>query len=247
MAISPNLSRLQQGGYNEPFSGKVNNGNGFEVTKKAVSTWSFSRLLIVNMSKWKKVRHKLEYLALSTLAGSIPLLTRKAAQRLGVGLGNLGYKFDKRGKSISLANLKMVFGDEKSPEELETIARESYQYFARTVIDQLWSSRLTEENYQNYMKIEASDMAAIEAARETGAIWVTPHYSNFEWISLIMGFRGYKFTVVAQDFKNPALTAIYRKNREVSGHEVIPQQRALIKLLRALKNKGNAAFLTDLT
>ncbi|MEM9280660.1 MAG: lysophospholipid acyltransferase family protein, partial [Verrucomicrobiota bacterium] len=75
----------------------------------------------------------------------------------------------------------------------------------------------------------------------------TPHYGNFEWIALIMGFRGYKFTIVAQDFKNPSLTETYKKNREISGHEVIPQRGALRKLLANLKSGGHAAFLTDLT
>jgi len=86
----------------------------------------------------------------------------------------------------------------------------------------------------------------IASAKETGAIWVTPHYSNFEWTALVMGFQDYEFTIVAQDFKNPHLTDLFRRNREISGHQVIPQQRALLKLMRNLKNRGHAAFLTDL-
>ena len=141
----------------------------------------------------------------------------------------------------------MVFGDEKSEEEIEQIARDSYQSFARTVIDQLRSSVLTPDNFLQYAEVVSDDMEALQGAKDTGAIWVTPHYSNFEWIALIMGFYDYQFTIVAQDFKNAALTDMYRKNREVSGHDVIPQKNALIKLLRALKNQGHAAFLTDLT
>jgi len=196
---------------------------------------------------WKSLRYKLEWVSLLALTKSVPLLPTKMAHQTGRNLGRLAFKFDKRGRKNAIENLTFIFGDEKSQEEIEYIAEKSYLSFAKTVIDQLRSPRLNRDNYLEYVELTMEDMEAIENARDSGAIWVTPHYSNFEWIALIMGFRDYKFTVVAQDFKNKALTEMYKQNREVSGHDVIPQRNALIKLLRALKNKGHAAFLSDLT
>lgn len=199
------------------------------------------------MSVWKRFRYRLEWLGLQWLYFSIPLLPRRMAHGLGNVLGGTAFHLDSRGRRIALENLRLVFGDEKPVEEIRRIARDSYRSFARTVIDQFWGSRLTRENYLDYCMIEAEDMDAIEHARETGGIWVTPHYSNFEWIALIMGFRDYHFTIVAQDFRNPSLTEVYKKNRERSGHEVIPQRGAIVRLLKNLKRGGNVAFLTDLT
>ena len=79
--------------------------------------------------------------------------------------------------------------------------RDSYRSFAQTVVDQFWSSRLNEDNIDQYCPMQTESAEAISRAKESGAIWVTPHYGNFEWIALSMGFRGYKFTIVAQDFK----------------------------------------------
>ena len=62
-----------------------------------------------------------------------------------------------------------------------------------------------------------------------------------------MGMRGFNFTIVAQDFKNPLLTDIFKTNREATGHSVIPQRTAMLRLLKNLKSGGHAAFLTDLT
>ena len=199
------------------------------------------------MSIWKKLRYKLEWLCLQLLYTLIPLLPRKAAHGLSKGLGSLGFTVDKRGRNIAIENLTLIFGEEKNESEIRTLAKKSYQSFTQTVVDQFWSKRLTADSIETYCSIEAEDWDVIDAARETGAIWVTPHYSNFEWIALIMGFRGYSFTIIAQDFKNPSLTEIYKKNREVSGHKVIPQRGAFRQLLKSLKNKGHAAFLTDLT
>ncbi len=199
------------------------------------------------MSFWKKLRYKLEWLGLQLLYTLIPLLPRKAAHGLSKGLGSRGFAVDKRGRNTAIANLTLIFGDEKDESEIEALAKKSYQSFAQTVVDQFWSKRLTADNIGNYCTIEAEDWDVINQAKETGAIWVTPHYSNFEWIALIMGFRDYSFTIVAQNFKNPSLTETYKKNREVSGHKVIPQRGALRHLLKDLKNNGHAAFLTDLT
>ena len=163
------------------------------------------------MSIWKKLRYKLEWLCLQLLYTLIPLLPRKAAHGLSKGLGSLGFTVDKRGRNIAIENLTLIFGEEKNESEIRTLAKKSYQSFAQTVVDQFWSKRLTADSIETYCSIEAEDWDVIDAARETGAIWVTPHYSNFEWIALIMGFRGYSFTIIAQDFKNPSLTGIYKK------------------------------------
>lgn len=199
------------------------------------------------MSTWKKIRYRLEWLGLQWLYFSIPLLPRRMAHGLSRGMGKLAFLADKRGRKTAIENLTLIFGEEKDEKEIRDLARESYCSFAQTVIDQFWSRRLTAENYPKYIELEAEDMEAVENARETGAIWVTPHYGNFEWIALFMGFRGYRFTIVAQDFKNKSLTEIYKKNREVSGHNVIAQRGAIMGLLKSLKRGGHAAFLTDLT
>jgi KDO2-lipid IV(A) lauroyltransferase len=199
-----------------------------------------------HMSIWKKFRYRLEWCGLAWLYFSIPLLPRKMAHLLSRGLGSLGFTVDKRGRTTAIENLTLIFGDEKSETEIRSIARDSYRSFAQTVVDQFWSRRLNKDTWEKYCELQVDDPESVESALDTGAIWVTPHYGNFEWIALLMGFRGYKFTIVAQDFKNKSLTALYKKNREVSGHEVIPQHGAILRLLKNLKKQGHAAFLTDL-
>ena len=79
-----------------------------------------------------------------------------------------------------------------------------------------------------------------ELARQRGGIWVTPHFGNFELVSHVWGFRGFPFVVVAQDFKNPSLTAIFKRLRQGSGHTVISQQGAMLRLMKTLSNRGHA-------
>jgi len=80
----------------------------------------------------------------------------------------------------------------------------------------------------------------------TGSIWVTPHYGNFEWAAVTMGLWGAKHSIIAQEFRNPRLTPLFRGLREVSGHRIIPQERSMVRLFKELKRGGSVAFLTDL-
>ena len=62
-----------------------------------------------------------------------------------------------------------------------------------------------------------------------------------------MGFRDFPFMIVMEAQKNPALTEIFIQRRSISGHQIILQEGAVIRLLKHLKKGGHAAFLTDLT
>ncbi|MCF6312085.1 MAG: lysophospholipid acyltransferase family protein [Verrucomicrobiales bacterium] len=198
-------------------------------------------------SSLKQIRYRIEWLAIKFLKATMPLLPRRGILYLANTLGYLAYWADSKGRHTAHANLDAALAQTHDQEQRTVIAKQAYKIFARTMLDQFWSSRLTAENYLDFVELEIEDPEAFELAKKTGAIWVTPHYGNFEWTSLIMGFQDCPFTVVAQDFKNPLLTDLFKANREVSGHQVISQRGAMLRLFKALKKGGHAAFLTDLT
>lgn len=183
---------------------------------------------------------------IESAAWLLPRLPRSVIIALSRGIGTLAYWGDARGRKTALENLRCAFGDQYSLRQRQRIARGSYQVFARTFLDLFWSSRLTKDTWQDFFTIHLPKPEDEEQARQTGAVWVTPHFGNFELVSMVWGFRGFLFTVVAQDFKNPAITRIFRRLREHSGHTVISQENAMLKLMKALKRQGHAGLLTDL-
>ncbi len=195
----------------------------------------------------KQLRYQLEAALVRAAAWALPKLPRPAVLALADGLGSLAYTFDRRGRETGLANTRAAIAAGTLPErDPEQLVRGSYQLFARSMCDLFWAARLSRANYTEFVQVEFEDRAAFEKAAKAGAVWVTPHYGNFEWISLTMGYRDHPFTLVAQDFKNPRLTELFTRARERSGHKVIPSQRAMVRLLKALKAGGHAALLTDL-
>ncbi len=177
----------------------------------------------------------------------LPRLPRRIVLLLAQIAGALAYLLDARGRRAAHENLRVAFArDHISPDQIRRIALGSYQTFARTFLDLFWSARLTRENFDEFVHIRIENPSDMELARQRGGIWVTPHFGNFELIAYVWGFRGFPFVVVAQDFKNPSLTEVFKRLRQGSGHTVIPQQGAMLRLMKTLANRGHAALLTDL-
>ena len=155
--------------------------------------------------------------------------------------------FDRHRYGVALNNLEVAFGNQLSIQQRRKIARESFEHFARTMLDLLWSPRLTRENFSRYIELENFDEIARGTVPERSVMIACYHYSNFEWLSLACGFLDLKGTIIAQEFKNSLLDPIFRKLREQSGHELIPRERALVRLYKVLRRKGRTALLVDLT
>src|SRR5213078_4455850 len=199
------------------------------------------------LSCWKRTRYRLEWLGLSLATKLIPLCSRKSCYRLAHLAGTLLSFLDRQHYHVALSNLEVAFGNQLSLRERRKIARESFQHFARTMVDLLWSPRLTQENFSRYIELENFEETASGTGPERSVMIACYHYSNFEWLSLACGFLDLKGTIISQEFKNSLLDPIFKKLREQSGHELIPRERGLIRLYKTLRRKGRTALLVDLT
>jgi KDO2-lipid IV(A) lauroyltransferase len=198
-------------------------------------------------SEWKRVRYRLEWIGLLLATKLIPLFSRKTCYYVGQTAGTLMSIFDRQGQKVALDNLKVAFGDSLSSCERRKIARASLQHFARTMIDLLWSPRLTKKNFARYIELQNFEETGRPADPGRAVIIACYHYSNFEWLSLAGGFLDLKGTIIAQEFKNSLLDPIFKKLREQSGHTFIPRKQGLLRLYKGLRRKDTTAVLVDLT
>ena len=198
-------------------------------------------------SQWKRVRYRLEWLGLLVAAKLTPLFSRKACFHIAQTLGALMSTVDRNGRKVALSNLEAAFGNQFSIHERRRIVRESFQHFARTMLDLLWSRRLTAQNFTRYIELENFDEIARSTGQQRSFIMATYHYSNFEWLSMACGYSGVTGTIIAQEFKNSLLDPIFKKIRERCGHEFIPRDGGIVRLYKVLRRKGTTALLVDLT
>ena len=193
------------------------------------------------------MRYRLEWLGLVVATKLIPLCSRRVCYHIAQTAGALLSFVDRDRYQVALSNLEVAFGGAFSLEQRRKMARESFQHFARTMVDLLWSPRLTQENFSQFIELQNFGETARDTGPERCLMIACYHYSNFEWLSLACGFLDLKGTIISQEFKNPSLDPIFKKLREQSGHELIPRDRGIMRLYKVLRRKGRTALLVDLT
>ena len=198
-------------------------------------------------SAWKRFRYRLEWLGLAFASKFVPLLSRKFCFCLAMFSGAVVSVLDRAGRRVALANLEVAFGNSLSQSQRQKIVRESFQYFARTMLDLLWSPRLTRENFSRYIELENFEELVRAAGPDRSVMVACFHYSNFEWLSLACGYLGFAGTIISQEFKNSLLDPIFKKLREQSGHQFVPREHGIMRLYKVLRRKGRTALLVDLT
>jgi len=193
------------------------------------------------------MRYRLEWLGLVLATKLIPLCSRRVCYHIAQTAGALLSFVDRDRYQVALSNLEVAFGGAFSLEQRRKMARESFQHFARTMVDLLWSPRLTQENFSQFIELQNFGETARDTGPERCLMIACYHYSNFEWLSLACGFLDLKGTIISQEFKNSSLDPIFKKLREQSGHELIPRDRGIMRLYKVLRRKGRTALLVDLT
>lgn len=199
------------------------------------------------LSFWKKCRFPIETAGVRAAVFLVGMLNRKCLTLLARGMAAVAHRVDSRGRAIALENLRLVLPDKDEP-ELKRILRRSYHHQAMSALDLMWAPRhLTQETAASLIELSFEDKEEFEAIRHGPVVWVTAHYGCFEWLSLLWGLTGKTDTmIVAEDFRNPGLTPIFKRMREYSGVTTVPQERAMVRLLKHIRRGGQTAFLADL-
>jgi len=193
-----------------------------------------------------RFRYRLEYLLLASLVGFIGRLSYSSLRSIASFLGAAAYLVDKRGRMAARANLDSAFGDRFTPSRKRQIAKDSYRVFARTMLELFWSPNFTREFAERMVVCEGLDRDACHRDDKAAAIYPCLHFSNFEWLGQYCAYAVIQGPIIAQRFKNPLIGPIFDRLRRSSGHRVIPQERAVLRMLKHLNAGGKFGMLSDL-
>lgn len=193
----------------------------------------------------KKLRHRVEWLCIRAMEILIPKLPRRVNHLIADIFGTAASFIHLPGRKVAFSNLEAAF-PEMAPARRSQLVRQSYQHFARAMADLFWSPRLDRDNLRSIFELDDLDRLKHEQGSD-GAIFACLHYGGFEWIAVVLGLSGFPCTVVTQAFKNPLLNSTFNGLREVSGHQTIRREGAILRLYKALLNQRSVTLAVDLT
>lgn len=199
-----------------------------------------------SLSLLLRLRYRLECAVLRLAEWVIPFVPLDALRLIAHGLGTMAWAVDPKGRRVIRENLRLALGETHGASSRLQLERDNYRSFARTFLELFWGRRLRPGDWDRHFVLTSESPAAEELATGGRCIFATAHCGNFEWLSLGRALRFGASMIIAQDFKNPPLTDIFRRLRSQGGQIIISQEGAMLKLLRHLRKGGSAAALVDL-
>lgn len=184
-------------------------------------------------------------LALFRLAtGALGLLPAPAARRSAAAAARVALSIGSSRRRILLKNLSAAF-PEKSPAEIEDIARRSIEGFAAALVDFLETGRLTAEEVRSRVSIAGEEHLAAARARGKGVFLLSAHFGSWEIAALAAGLMGEPIALLVRTLDNPLLEEELSRLRRRFGNRPIPKKEAARELLKTMSRNESVAILVD--
>lgn len=192
-----------------------------------------------------RFKHRLEY---ALLRGSLALLRHLplgAALWIGRRLGEAAFDVVRLRRTVTLDNLRRVFGDERSERELVRIGRACYRNAAMTFLELGLCAQRPLEELDARVTVDNAACVAAAAAAGRGVVYLTAHFGNWELLGARMSRIDRRLQAVAGDQKNPLVDRYVRHLRQRLGMGVISMAAAARDVLRALREGESVALVAD--
>jgi KDO2-lipid IV(A) lauroyltransferase len=170
----------------------------------------------------------------------IQALPLPAAARLGRALGRLAFYLSARYRRVTLQNLTMCFGGEKSPEEIRALARENFRRIGENYVCAIKTAAMTADELKPHVEFVGAEYLPQKNGDEPlpNVVMAIGHFGNFELNARFHDLRpDYKCATTYRALKQPALNRLMQTLRRRSGCQFF-ERRTDGPLLRATLAQG---------
>lgn len=191
------------------------------------------------------MRQYTQYKIADFLCGITP---RRFAYWVGLRTADLFYSRDTAGRNAVKVNLRHVLeyrGAHVTEDRLDRLARKTFQYFGKYLVDFLRTARLTRRQLDRQVSIEHMEYLEEAEAANRGVLLVTGHIGSWEMGAAVLTALGRKMNAVVLPQPDQQTRALFRDHREGRGIRVIPLGSAARGTLKALARKEAVAVLAD--
>lgn len=183
--------------------------------------------------------------SLSALVVLLALLPRIPAFWLGARIGDLAYLCLGSRRRVTLDNLEIAFGAEKSAAQRRVLARTVFRNLGEHLIDFSRMRWLTPNSYASVITFEGIERVEKLLERRAGLLILSAHFGSWE-LALAVALRlPVPLHVIVRPLDNPALGRLVDVYRRYSGCSIIPKRHAMSASLKALRRGEVVALLMD--
>jgi KDO2-lipid IV(A) lauroyltransferase len=194
----------------------------------------------------RKVRYNLIYVLLHVMIFISGLMSRAAWLKFCGALGRLSSVFTANSRKRVVEHLTMVYGKEKTPEEIKALSNKVFKMLGMNAGDIIQSVNISsQEDFEKFRVINGLEHAEAAHKKGKGVIFLTAHIGPFEYIATELAFRGYKPLIVGTKLKDQRLNDLLASNRNKFGAQLVERGKDTVKLVKNLKLGGTMIILID--
>jgi Kdo2-lipid IVA lauroyltransferase/acyltransferase len=155
-------------------------------------------------------------------------------------LAALGYRLVTKQRKIALESLRIAFGQAKSQEEIERIAKDSFTYMAKSAVELMF---MMDRPQLLKQRIDFSGKENLDAAlaKGNGVILVSAHFGNFPLLLARLSLEGYKSSGIMRPMRDLRVEKIFEAKRQKYHVQTIysqPRNTCVDMTIRFLRNNG---------
>lgn len=175
-------------------------------------------------------------------------LPEKLAYWIGLRVADRFYSRDRSGREAVRSNIRRIFtaqGVVPSEVTLNGLARKTYQYFGKYLIDFFRFAQLTERDVSRRVNIDHREYLDQSLQMGRGVLLVTAHFGNWELGGAAMAALGYKLNALVLPERLEQINRMFERQRRSRGINPIPVGHAAFNVVRLLKKGEIVAVLGD--
>lgn len=185
-----------------------------------------------------------QYHALKSMSRVVCLLPYSWVVFLGKAVGNLYYHIAGRQRQRALQQIQECLGI--SLETADQIIASLFQKLGQTFLEVMYIPAVTPEKMQEYVIIENRHYFEQAVQNGKGAVLLTAHFGNWEWLGASLAMAGFPLASVIKRQPNDQHTRLINEHREMSGMEIFSRGTSeLINAARALKQGKILGLVAD--
>ncbi len=176
--------------------------------------------------------------SLFVASGILTRLPYSVVQFLARVLIAIGFSFTIRQKRISRESLRIAFGTEKSPQDIEQIVRQCFWNLGEGMIELIYfmaHPRMIKER----VSFEGQEHLEEAFRQGKGMVAISAHFGNFPLMLLRCAQEGYKTNAIIRPTRDAKIEEYFQEQRTKLGLNTVyslPRKQCVDTSLRVLRN-----------
>ncbi|MFZ5515787.1 MAG: lysophospholipid acyltransferase family protein [Candidatus Zhuqueibacterota bacterium] len=193
----------------------------------------------------QSLKYRVEYLLSKSLAFFGKIIPHPLALLMGKGIGDLFYFVIGIRKRVALENMNRAFQSKRTEQEIRHILRNHYQHMGKVLMEFACIPKLNRENIAETVAIHNAEILTDANARGHGAIVLSAHFGNWEYLAMSLANLPTPFYAVFMEQKNLAVDQIIKEYRMKTGLRPLKVGGAARGVIMALREGSNVLTLLD--